>query len=96
MRLHRYITPYGDLLIRQHPLFSKNPTFRSWGIVVDTTFLVDRILNGNGLNFDTQYLENRQPNGTTQTVDEWETISGIEIQHETVNGVIKGVSGFVP
>lgn len=96
MRLHRYITPYGDLLIRQHPLFSKNPTFRSWGIVVDTTYLVDRILSGNGLNFDTQYLENRQAPGTTQTVDEWETISGLELQHQSPMGVVKGISGFVP
>ena len=96
MMLDRYRTPYGYLMMRQHPLFSKNPTFRSWGIAVDPQYLVDRIMNGNGLSFDTQYLENRQNPGETITKDEWRTVSGLELQFESVNGVVKGATGFVP
>jgi len=83
-------------MIRQHPLFSKNATFRDWGIVVDTQYLVDRTLNGNGVNRDTNYLENRQSPGDDATKDEWLTESGLELQFESVNGVFKNCSTFVP
>lgn len=95
MMMDRYRTPYGYLMLRQHPLFSKNPTFRSWGIVVDTNYLVDRTLNANGVNRDTNYLENRQSPGDDATKDEWLTESGMELQFESVNGVFKNASGFV-
>jgi len=96
LMMDRYRTPYGYLMIRQHPLFSKNPTFRSWGIVIDTQYLVDRPLNGNGENRDTQYLENRHNPGDDAQKDEWLTESGLELQFEGVNGLVKGASVFVP
>jgi hypothetical protein len=96
LMMDRYRTPYGYLMIRQHPLFSKNPTFRDWGIVVDTQFLVDRTLSGGGINRDTNYLENRQSNGDDATKDEWLTESGLELQFEGVNGVFKNASTFIP
>jgi Family of unknown function (DUF5309) len=96
LMMDRYRTPYGYLMIRQHPLFSKNATFRDWGIVVDTQYLVDRTLNGNGVNRDTNYLENRQSPGDDATKDEWLTESGLELQFESVNGVFKNCSTFVP
>lgn len=94
--LQTYVTPYGDLQMRQHPLFSKNPIFKDWGIVIDTRYLVDRILSGNGVNRDTQYLENQQPKGTDMTIDEWLTESGLELQFESCNGCFKNASAFVP
>ena len=79
LMLSRYRTPYGFLQILQHPLFSKNATFNSWGIVIDPQYLVDRILNGNGINRDTNYYENRQAPGDDATKDEWlsETDNGL-------------------
>lgn len=96
LMMDRYRTPYGYLVLRQHPLFSKNPTFRSWGVVIDTQYLVDRPLNGNGENRDTQYLENRHNPGDDAQKDEWLTESGVEIQFEGVNGLFKGATTFVP
>ena len=96
MMLDRYRTPYGFLQIRQHPLFSKNATFRSWGIVVDPEYLADRILSGNGVNRDTNYLENRQNAGDDATKDEWLTESGLELDFDTVNAVFKNATAFVP
>lgn len=96
MNLQTYITPFGNLQIKQHPLLSKNPTYASWGIIVDTAYLVDRPLVGNGVNRDTQYLENRQNAGDDRTTDEWLTESGMELQFESVNAVVKNVGGFVP
>lgn len=96
MYLDRYRTPYGFLQIRQHPLFSKNATFRTWGIIVDPDFLADRILSGNGVNRDTNYLENRQNAGDDATKDEWLTESGLELDFDTCNGVFKNASAYVP
>ena len=96
LSMRTYNTPYGDLQIMQHPLLSKNATFASWGIVIDTQYLVDRILNGNGINRDTNYYENRQNPGDDTTKDEWLTESGLELQFESVNGVFKNASGFAP
>lgn len=96
LSLRTYVTPYGDLQMMQHPLLSKNPTFNSWGIVIDTAYLVDRILAGNGMNRDTNYLENRQAPGDDATKDEWLSETGLELQFESCNGLAKGISGFVP
>lgn len=96
MMLDRYRTPYGFLQIRQHPLFSKNATFRSWGIVVDPEYLADRILSGKGVNRDTNYLENRQNAGDDATKDEWLTESGLELDFDQVNAVFKNATAFVP
>lgn len=96
LRLRTYATPYGDLQMMQHPLFSKNPTFASWGIVIDPQYLVDRVLSGNGINRDTNYYENRQSPGDDATKDEWLTEKGLELQFESCNGLFKNASGFVP
>ena len=96
LMMRRYATPYGWLQIMQHPLLSKNPTFNSWGIVIDTYYLVDRILAGNGISRDTNYYENRQAPGDDATKDEWLSETGLELQFESVNGLFKGASGFVP
>lgn len=95
MSLMTYITPYGTLQIRQHPMLSKNTVFQDWGIVVDTQYVVDRPLVGNGVNRDTQYLENRQNAGDDATKDEWLTESGLELEHESVHSVMKNASVFV-
>lgn len=96
LMLRQYATPYGYLQMLQHPLLSKNPTFNSWGIVIDTQYLVDRILSGNGVSRDTNYYENRQAPGDDAIKDEWLSETGLELQFESVNGVFKGASGFTP
>lgn len=96
MNMMTYITPYGTLMLRQHPLFSKNATYQDWGIVVDARSLEDRPLVGNGVNRDTAYRENIQNNGDDARVDEWLTESGLGLQHETVHGYFKNASALVP
>ena len=92
MRILNWITPYGELAIRQHPLFSNNPTFNDWGFGVDMTSIVYRYLRGR----DTQYLENRQSPGTDGQIDEFLTESGLEVQFEETHGIVKNGSTFVP
>ena len=39
LAFNRYITPFGDLLVRQHPLMSHSPTWRKDGFAIDTYFV---------------------------------------------------------
>lgn len=96
MDMQTYITPYGTLFLKQHPLLSKNISFRDWGIIVDTTYVVDRPLMGNGVNRDTHYRENVQSSGEDTRKDEYLSETGLELEHETVHGVAKNMSAFVP
>ena len=88
----QWITPYGNLQVIQHPLLSANPTFVSWGFVVDPKFVVYRYLRGR----DTDYKENRQNPGDDARKDEWLTEAGYELQHENAHGIAKGMSAFIP
>lgn len=92
MRVVQWTTPYGDLMLRQHPLFSANATFNDWGFAVDLTSIIYRYLRGR----DTQYLENRQSPGVDGQIDEFMTECGLECQFEETHQVLKNASAFVP
>jgi hypothetical protein len=91
-KMSEWITPYGTLQVIQHPLFSENATFHTWGIVIDPKFVVYRYLRGR----DTDYKENRQNPGDDARKDEWLTEAGYELQHENAHGVAKSMTAFVP
>lgn len=92
MQIMRWVTSFGTLMLRQHPLLSKNPTFNDWGFVVDNSAIVYRYVRGR----DTQYLTNRQGNGEDIEKDEFFTHAGLECQFEEVHGLFKNGSTFVP
>jgi len=92
MKLVQYITPHGILYLKGHPLLSQNPTFASWGFVVDLKYLRYRYLEGS----DTKYLTNRQSPGDDVQTDEWLTECGLEVQFEDAHGIIKNVTSFAP
>lgn len=91
MQILTWITPYGTLALKQHPLFSKNPTFQDWGFTVDMTKIHYRYLRGR----DTKYLRNRQSPGDDATKDEFMTECGLEVDFESYHGVGKNASAFV-
>jgi Family of unknown function (DUF5309) len=90
-KMTTWITPFGMLQVIQHPLFSENATFQSWGFAVDPKFLVYRYLRGR----DTDYKENRQNSGDDSRKDEWLTEAGLELQHEKAHGVAKTMSAAI-
>lgn len=90
MQILTWITPYGTLALKQHPLFSKNPTFNDWGFTVDMTKVHYRHLRGR----DTKYLRNRQSPGDDATKDEFLTEAGLEIDFEQYHGVGTNASAF--
>ena len=92
MMMQTYVTPYGTLQIRQHPLLSKNPTFNDWGFLIDPAHVVYRYLRGR----DTKYLTARQNPGDDVVTDEFMTECGLECQFEVTMGVSKNASTFIP
>lgn len=90
MYMLTWITPFGVLQLKLHPLLSIDSTFTSWGFIIDPAHIVYRYLKGR----DTQYLENRQAPGDDAQIDEWLGECGLELQHEKVHGVFKNASAF--
>ena len=89
MKMTQWITPYGTLQIKQHPLLSKDG-FEDWGFVVDVSKLKYRYLRGR----DTQYRENVQNPGDDATKNEFLTECGLEINHQTAHGIFKNATEF--
>jgi len=92
LMMQTYITPYGTLQLKQHPLLSKNPVFNDWGFLIDPSHLVYRYMRGR----DTKYLTARQNPGDDVIRDEFFTEAGLEVQFEVTMGVSKNMSVFVP
>lgn len=92
MKIARYETPYGTLMLKGHPLLSQNPGFNDWGFVIDTKNIVYRPLK----NRDTKLLKDRQSPGTDAVIHEYLTEAGLEIRHEQTHGIFKNCTSFVP
>ncbi len=92
MQMQTWLTPYGTLQIKQHPLLTNNAAggFNSWGFIIDTNRIVYRYLRGR----DTQYLENRQAPGDDATRNEFLTEAGLEFQFEAAHAIFKRASAF--
>jgi len=92
MKFMRYETPYGTLQLKGHPLLSQNPTFASWGFIIDPKNVVYRPLK----NRDTKFLTDRQDNGADAIVHEFLTECGLELRHVPTHGVFMNASAFTP
>lgn len=88
MNLQEYITPFGNLMIKQHPLLSSTTAFQDWAFALDPKHIKYRYLRGR----DTQYLENRQSPGDDAQTSEFLTECGLELNHESAHGVAKNMS----
>lgn len=104
MQFQRYTTPFGDLLLKNHPLLSHDPVWRKDGYVVDPAHIKVRVLD------ETSFLRNRQAPGDDATIDEFLTELGFEVRFSgatpsgagglpttagpAVHGRLKGVAGY--
>ena len=71
--LIRYITPFGTLMLYNHPLMTDNPVWRYDLLVLDPEKLVYRYID------DTTFLRNRQSPGEDASRDEFLTECGLEV-----------------
>lgn len=102
--LVRYTTPFGDLLLRQHPLLSHHPVLRKDCYVVDPAFMELVVLE------DTEHRENIQAVDADAVKGEFITEAGVRMfftgaaaesggglattASPPAHGRLKGVSGF--
>ncbi len=81
------VTPFGALLLKNHPLFTADAAFRNDMVVLDTQYLVYRYVD------DTKYLPNRQANDLDGEKSEYLTECGLEVHFEKAHAIINGL-GF--
>jgi hypothetical protein len=91
IKMVRYVTPFGDLVIKQHPLLSSNSAFADWGFVVDTKNVKYRYLQ----NRDTQWKNNVQNPGADGVASEFITECGFEIKHQSTHAIWKNFTNAV-
>jgi hypothetical protein len=87
MAMQTYITPYGAIHIKNHPLFSQHSLWRRNGLFLDLKHVHGRPL------YDTKYVTNRQTNGEDARLDEFLTEYGYEWWYEETHAYMTGVTG---
>ncbi len=91
MDIQRWLTPFGRLNLKLHPLFSENATFNKWAFIFDMPQLRYRYLKGR----DTRFLANRQAPDYDTVKDEYITECGLEGRFEQAHGLCKNMSAAI-
>jgi hypothetical protein len=87
MKVVEYITAFGTLMLKNHPLMSQHPVWRMNAEILDVNNLIYRYID------DTMYVPNRQANGDDLSLDEYMTECGLELHFEETHAFISGVTG---
>lgn len=80
----RYVTPFGNLMVKTHPQFRQISGAEKMGLLLDTADLRYRYVD------DTALLKDRQTNDTDGVMDEYLTECGLEMLQEKTHGLITG------
>jgi hypothetical protein len=88
IRLKRFMTAFGDGLIKQHPLFNLYSDWRQAILILDLANLKYRYVD------DLMYLRNRQSPGDDAAKDEFLAECGLELHHAQTHGLIRGIQTF--
>lgn len=84
-KVQEFVTPFGTLLLKSHPLMTLDASTRNNMICLDTKYLKYRYID------DTKYLPNRQTNDLDGEKSEYLTECGIEVHFERSHGIINGL-----
>jgi len=84
-----WVTPYGTVYMKTHPLFNYEETWRHMAIAVEPEKIRYRYL-AKEESRDTKFLKDRQDRGADRTTDEFLTEAGPEVHHELCHGVFYG------
>ena len=84
-KVQELVTPFGTLLLKQHPLLTLDPSSRQDMLIVDGKNLKYRYMD------DTKYLPNRQTNDLDGEKSEYLTEAGLEVHFERSHGIINGL-----
>ncbi len=83
--VYEWVTAFGTMYLKTHPLFTYEPTMRNNLLILDTDNLVYRFID------DTKYLPKRQANDLDGENSEYLTEAGLELHHEATFGYITGL-----
>lgn len=81
----RWVTPFGTLVMKSHPLFTYEATMRYNMLIVDTANISYRYID------DTKYIPNIQENDLDGEASEYKTEAGLELHHEETFAYITGL-----
>lgn len=88
LRVRRFTTASGDLLLRQHPLFNLYGDWQDVILIVDLGNIRYRYID------DLQFLRNRQSPGADRRTDEFLAECGLEVHHADTHGIIRNVTAY--
>jgi len=86
LEVDRWITPFGRIYMKTHPLFSYTATNRNSMLILELEKIKYRYLR----NRDTKFLQNRQGAGIDGKIDEFLTECGLELHHEECFAFLNG------
>ena len=86
MKFTRYTTLAGDILGYLHPMFRQVPGMKSTMVLIDTSDLTYRYMEGR----DTALLRDRQGNGEDRKKHEFLTECGLELRQDRTHAIITG------
>lgn len=87
-----WVTPFGTVHFKTHPLFTKQSALRYNGLLLDVQNLRYRPLNDS----DTTVLPNRQNNDEDRRKDEWLTEAGLECRFPESHMAIEDMQELDP
>lgn len=87
LKVGQWITPFGTIYLKTHPLFSYEATDRNTMLVLEPKNLKYRYLKGR----DTKLLRNVQTPDADERKDMYITEAGLELHHEKTFGILYGV-----
>ena len=90
MNLMTYLTPFGTLHLKTHPLFTEHPVHRQNMLVIDPANVIERYVD------DVQYLKDRQTPGDDAKSDEYLNECGLEVHHAKTHMYLTGITSFAP
>ena len=90
MNLVKYITPFGTVFLKSHPLFNEHPEHRKNILAVDPAHINERYMD------DVSYLKDRQTPGDDAVSNEWLNECCIEVHHAKTHMWMTGITSFAP
>ena len=90
MPLTEWITPFGSLYLKLHPLFAESTVLTGVMAIVEPRNLSYLYMKDR----DTKLLKDRQNPGVDGRTDEYLSECGLEIKHGSTHGLISGITGF--
>jgi len=90
MHLTEWVTPFGSLYLKLHPLFAESTVLTGVMAIVEPRNLSYLYLKDR----DTKLLKDRQNPGMDGRTDEYLCECGLEIKHGSTHGLVSGITGF--